>query len=493
MKNLSLLLRDLTSNRLCDMRMLFRLLSVSALLLALANCSSTTSNPILTIDGGMVQGVETETVGVIVYRGIPYAAPPVGDLRWKDPQPVQPWDGVKVADTFSAAAVQASHDDSNAYTPEFFFLGDPEFSEDCLYLNIWTSAAGKISEAQPVAVWIHGGGFTGGWSHEIEMDGEAWAKRGVILVTINYRLGVFGFLSHPLLSEEAGRQSGNYGLLDQIAALKWVKNNIAEFGGDPDNVTIFGQSAGARSIENLVMSDLTDNLFNKVITMSGAGADASQTIVDAKQIEEQTKVVFDWAGYDTLEKMREASTEDIFTLAQRYRQSGGTERIVTSVVTDGYLNHETFYSAAERGAIKDVPYMTGYTSNDMGNRYIGITDFATIRKNAGKPVWFYKFARPLPDDQDNPHPLKGAFHSSELWYVFHTLANSDRPFVEADYALSDRMVDAWTNFAKYSNPDPDGTLGWEQYQGEDAKMMVFQLNEECTEDISAMTDLIVIE
>jgi len=452
--------------------MKLRIILSALFCIALVGCSS--SNPILDITGGKVQGVPSNTEGVTVYRGIPYAAAPVGELRWKAPQEVESWEGVKIADTFSAASVQAIHTEQNTYTPEFFFNGDPEFSEDCLYLNVWTNKPGKTSANLPVAVWIHGGGFTGGWGHEIEMDGEAWAKRGVILVTLNYRLGVFGFLSHPLLTEECGHQSGNYGLLDQIAALEWVKKNIVQFGGDPNNVTVFGQSAGARSLENLLQSPLTDGLFAKAIIMSGGGTDPSQTVTDNETIESTTKEVFDAMGYDTLEKMRNASTEDIFNIQRDYFMSGGTKRLVTSLITDGYINHETVYESAMNGDIKDIPYMMGYTRNDLGNRYLGITKFAEIRAEQGKPVYLYEFARPLADSEENPHPLKGSFHSSELWFVFNTLANSDRPFVQSDYDLSDTMVDAWTNFAKYSNPDPDGKLGWNLYQGENPQRYIFE-------------------
>lgn len=467
------------------MRQFIRTIIGASVCLLLAGCG-TNSESILSVDGGKVQGIPTAE-GVTCFRGIPYAAVPVGDLRWREPQPVQPWKGVLMADTFSSASVQSAHRPSDAYYPEFFFKGDAPFSEDCLYLNVWTPAPGREDAKLPVAVWIHGGGFTGGWGHEIEMDGNAWAERGVILVTINYRLGVFGFLSHPLLSEEQGRQSGNYGLLDQIAALKWVRNNIAKFGGDPANVTVFGQSAGARSVENLVMSDLTDGLFAKAIMMSGGGVELISSPTDNEMIESMTKKVFDWGGYDTLEKMRAASTDDIFTLQARYSQSGeGRERISTSVVTDNHVNHGTFSKAAVEGKVKDIPYMIGYTTNDMGNRSIGITRFANIRKDAGKPVYLYEFARPLPDDEAGSHPLKGAFHSSELWYVFKTLANSDRPFTEADYSLADKMVDAWTNFAKYSNPDPDGSIGWPLCDGADPQRMVFGLDEKCENEASCL-------
>ena len=174
-----------------------------------------------------------------------------------------------MADTFGPGAMQAKHDSSNPWTSEFYWE-DPEFSEDCLYLNVWTPAPGKADKKLPVAMWIHGGAYTGGWGYEPEFDGKVWAEKGVVLVTINYRLGVFGFLVHPFLTEENPQHvSGNYGLLDQVAALKWIHANIAAFGGDPDNITILGQSAGAGSVKSLVSSPLTGDLIKKAIIQSG--------------------------------------------------------------------------------------------------------------------------------------------------------------------------------------------------------------------------------
>ncbi|MEJ2507111.1 MAG: carboxylesterase family protein, partial [Ignavibacteriaceae bacterium] len=217
------------------------------MLSVLISCSKQDSNPVLTIEGGQVIGVQTPTNGIIAYKGIPFAAPPVSDLRWKEPQPVVPWEGVKVADKYGDAAEQVTWDPNSFYGKEWRASGSVPFSEDCLYLNVWTPAAGKTDKKLPVAMWIHGGGYREGFAFEPEMDGgEDWASRGVILVTVTYRLGVLGFFTHPLLSAESPHDvSGNYGLLDQVAALKWIHNNIEQFGGDPNNITIFGQSAGA--------------------------------------------------------------------------------------------------------------------------------------------------------------------------------------------------------------------------------------------------------
>ncbi len=213
---------------------------------AIASCSKNDPNPVLTIEGGQIQGVETETAGIVAYKGIPFAAPPVGELRWKEPQPVVPWDGVKIADTYGDAASQTTWDPESFYGREWRASGSVPFTEDCLYLNLWTPAAGQTNKKLPVAMWIHGGGYREGFAYEPEMDGGVdYASRGVILVQVTYRLGIFGFFSHPLLSAESPHGvSGNYGVMDQAAALKWIHDNIAQFGGDPDNIMIFGQSAG---------------------------------------------------------------------------------------------------------------------------------------------------------------------------------------------------------------------------------------------------------
>ena len=448
------------------------------------------ANPVLEIEGGKIQGVESSVKGVYIYKGIPFAAPPVGDLRWKEPQPVVPWEGVKVADTFGPGAMQAKHDSSNPWTSEFYWE-DPEFSEDCLYLNVWTPAPGMPGKKLPVAMWIHGGAYTGGWGYEPEFDGKVWAEKGVVLVTINYRLGVFGFLNHPFLVEESPNHvSGNYGILDQIAALKWIHANIAAFGGDPENITILGQSAGAGSVKTLVSSPLTGNLIKKAIIQSGggvnvrpAGLPAQSSIPMMEFIGNAWKEVFDWAGYDTLEKMRAASTEDIFNLTAHYVAGTGNRlQLATRPVVDGYVSVESFDEAALEGRIKDIPYIIGYTRDDMGNPEEGIRRFCELRNAAGQPVYAYQFARALPDDEAGSHDMKGAFHSSELWYMFKSLDRGDRPFTEADWALAEHVIGCWTDFAKTGNPG----LGWKAYTPEAPDFMVFNVSEDGSQDASAM-------
>ena len=463
----------------------------SAILLAVS-CGE--KNPVLDIEGGQVQGVESSTPGVLVYKGIPFAAPPVGDLRWKEPQPVVPWEGVLVADTFGHPAVQTPHT-PGGYTPEFFFDGDPEFSEDCLYLNVWTPAAGKPEKKLPVTLWIHGGGYTAGWGFEPEMDGEEWAKHGGVLVTFNYRLGIFGFFTHPALSAESPHHvSGNYGMLDQIAALKWVKANIAAFGGDPDNVTIMGQSAGAMSVQTLVTSPLSKNLISGAIIQSGGGVTATPPLGGSPLADSEAagQALMDWAGYDTLEKMRAASTDDIFNLSNRYRrETGQFIRVTTSPVVDGYAYPETFAQAAQGGRIADIPYMIGSTLDDMGMLANGIDNFCYLREDAGKDAFAYQFARRLPTD-GREGVLQGAFHSSELWFMFKSLRFCWRPFTPGDYDLAEQMITRWTNFAKYGNPNKPGENTWTPFTRENPLYMVFKLDDS-DKVASAMGERVVAE
>lgn len=431
--------------------------AVATLMVACTTEKPSNENPVLTIEGGQVQGVLTDSTNVMVYKGIPYAAPPVGDLRWKRPQAVQPWEGVKVADTWGPASIQAKHQVGDFYTEEFYFGGDPEMSEDCLYLNIWAPAEtlGNTNAKLPVAIWVHGGAYMGGYGYEITMDGDAWAQRGVILVTINYRLGVLGFLSHPLLSkEDADGISGNYGTWDQVAALKWVHKNIAQFGGDPDNIMIFGQSAGAASIKNLVISNESKKLVSKAIIQSIGGMGELIPGPPSDVAEAQGKAIMDAGGYDTLEKMRAASMDDLNNALLKYQQENNVPFLMMTPHIDGRLIGKTFTEAVNDQTVADVPYMLGSTLDDMPGMEPGIIEFGKVRSTqSDKPVFAYRFDRRLPGEPNT------AYHSSELWFMFKTLKNSRRPFTAADYELADRMMNYWTNFAKFGNPNGNNVDG----------------------------------
>ncbi len=430
--------------------------------------------PVLTVEGGQIEGV-VDAEGVAVYKGIPYAAPPVGDLRWKQPQPVQPWQGVRKCDKFGAASLQGGQEEGSFYWKEFYQDGNPEMSEDCLYLNVWTPAAGKDSRL-PVMFWIHGGAFQNGFGHEIEFDGDAFAKKGVVLVTINYRLGMCGFLAHPLLTaENGGKGSGNYGLFDQLAALKWVKKNIAAFGGDPDNVTVFGQSAGAGSVQSLISSPLTKGYIQRAIIQSGGGLGGIISTKSLADVAATGKAMWDASGMTTLEQMRACPADRFQEIMMNYMKQQKTfNGMPYSPCVDGELLTASVYEAAISGQELDIPYMIGYTSGDLGPDRMkkSAVDWSLLLEKQGrKPAYVYCFSRDLPGEDlkaPNGSPIMpGAFHSSELWYVFGTLDKCWRPMEKGDYELSERMVSYWTNFAKTGNPNGEGLPEWKPCTGSD--------------------------
>lgn len=425
--------------------------------------SCTKTSPVITVQGGRIRGTDNPQTGVTTFKGIPYAAPPVDDLRWKEPQPPLPWEGIRVADTFGPEAWQGRQREGSFYWKEFYSGGTPQPSEDCLYLNVYAPSAtlGKEKAKLPVAMWIHGGAYMGGYGYEITMDTESWAQRGVILVTINYRVGMMGFLSHPELTKESGHLSGNYGLLDQIAALRWVRENIAGFGGDPENITVFGQSAGALSVKNLLISPLSKGMIAKAIIQSGGGIGktglAPDNDIPAESFDAQGKEMMDAAGLEDLASMRALSPDEI---SDRIRKAGISTFGVFAPHIDGYSITEDFDSSVMDGSIADVPILIGYNGHDMEQLSGDCVDrFCAVRDSLGKaPVFEYTFLRDLPgDDEEPPHANSGAFHSAELWYMFHTLDRCWRPFTQGDYALADEMTGAWTDFCKTGNP------GWPAY------------------------------
>lgn len=432
-------------------------------------------NPVLSVEGGKIIGVETATEGIIAYKGIPFAAPPIGELRWKEPQPVVAWQGVKTADTYGAASVQVTWDPQSFYGREWQASGSVPFEEDCLYLNVWTPAAGKTEQKLPVAMWIHGGGYREGFGFEPEMDGgEEWASRGVILVSITYRLGVFGFFSHPLLSAESPNGvSGNYGSMDQAAALKWIHNNIEQFGGDPDNITIFGQSAGAGSVQTLCASPKSRDIVSKAISMSGGGLGNYRPTMPFDSIQNANKAMMDHFNITTLQEMRALSFDQLTKMASDYA-AATNNRLMWSPVIDNYFLTGSFTDMALENKISDIPYMFGYTANDLSDMTKAIQDFCSLRATeSSQPAYAYLFARQLPGD-DN-----GAFHSSDLWYVFNSFRHSWRPFTAGDKELSLKMVEYWTNFAKYGNPNgnDNGNDIWTPYTQEKPEFMVLDANE----------------
>lgn len=430
---------------------------------------------------GMILGEEKNDY--IVYKGIPYAKPPVGKLRFKEPVEIDPWEGVLEATHFGNSAIQRIREKGSFYEKEFY--GDSHFymkmSEDCLYLNIWTPKE-KMTQKLPVAIWIHGGAFLSGAGTEMEFDGAAYAKRNVILVTINYRLGVFGFLCHPLLSSSSTKQvSGNYGILDQVAALKWVHDNIAVFGGDPENVTVFGQSAGAMSLQTLVCSPLTKGMIQRAIMQSGGGyknpLNRNLTMEEAYSTGRKifAALEIDTSSTDAIEKLQSCTTDEIYkasqeVLAESFKQSKGLPFVP---VVDGYVLMNEIDEILKTGNHLDISYMLGSNSEDMTIKpedvhlpeYSALhqanVKFAEINEKKNHLAnYVYYFKRQLPGDD------AGAFHSAELWYMFGTMKRCWRPFTEADYKLSEEMLDYWCNFIKYGNPNGLEIGEWKAYKAD---------------------------
>lgn len=466
-------------------------------------------------ESGVVRGIPGGIPIYTVYKGVPYAAPPVGELRWKAPQPVTPWEGELVADTFSAIAPQHKHPVDSLYGKEFF-QNPEEMSEDCLYLNIWTPAK-TPDEKLPVLFWIHGGGLNGGYGTEPEFDGEAFCREGVILVTFNYRLGILGFYANAELSAESEYgASGNYGHLDQVAALKWVRKNIAAFGGDPDRITIFGQSAGAGSVQTLVNSPLTKGDIHGAIVMSGVflemlSSGGPMRGADRAKSEAIGKEYMEAANCKSIDELRKLSYEEL----AKVPGMGFGGKFMFGTVVDGYLlpgsSNNGFYS----GTNHDIPYMFGNTSDEgglgsfgpkqtfeewkqakkvtYGDRFdefietVGVkseADLDSYNKQAHsgmvgnrvfaemqlahnrKPAYVYCFNRKLPGNDD------GAFHSSELWYVFGTVDRCWRPMTGVDYDLSLVITKCWANFAKNADPNGEGVPAWEPYTDSSRKNMI---------------------
>ena len=418
------------------------------------------------VEGGMIEGVVID--GVNTYLGIPFAAPPVGELRWKEPQPVQLWQGVRLCDRFAPAPMQ----NMNARRPKTWknvAEMNPTTSEDCLYLNVFAPAK-KSDKPYPVMVWIYGGGFHQGGTDGPVYRGNKYAKEGVIMVSIAYRLGVFGYLAHPELSKESGHGSGNYALYDQIAGLKWVKENIAAFGGDPDNVTVFGQSAGSRSIQGLLCAKGTEGLFQRAIPQSGCAIREDAKCLPLNENEALGKAFFESMGITSLEAMRAV---DAVTLQQFYQNSTFTPKFRPAI--DGYLIVEDFNDATLGGRYLDIDYMIGYTKDDVPKanfpKTVGRWADNQVITLGRRPIYVYSFDHPQPEDPKNPTKdsfgAQGAVHSAELPYMFGQVELSTKPMKKEDYELAERMVKYWTNFAKYGNPNGLAAGDWKPYTKDD--------------------------
>lgn len=447
---------------------------------------------------GRVTGIAGTNPAITVYKGIPFAAAPVGDLRWRPPQPAATWEGVRAADTFCASCVQELRRSFLPWTEEYMLRND--VAEDCLALNIWTPARSS-EDKLPVFVFIHGGAYFSGSGEVLLYDGEGLASKDVIVVTPNYRLGVFGFLAHPeLTAESPDHASGNYGLMDQIAALRWVRENIAAFGGDPDRVTVGGQSAGAGSVHLLTAAPQARGLFQRMIVQSGPWRHDANT----PSLATGEKLGTDFAtaiGAPSVAELRALSAAELYARYQahefRFRP-----------VVDGWLVPHDVTAAHLRGEAIHVPALAGWTADEgSSNRNYGrstVTEFAAqarrlygeradaflalhlattdeaagaasiqsardrnraeldwwtaLRARAGTARTFgYFFSRPIPWPE---HPDYGAFHSGELPYMFNNLALMNRPWDEIDHRVADQMSSAWANFIKRGDPNGPGVPAW---------------------------------
>ncbi|MGB6432345.1 MAG: carboxylesterase family protein [Candidatus Acidiferrales bacterium] len=465
---------------------------------------------VIQTDNGAVQGAPGTVAGVRAFKGIPFAAPPVGDLRWRAPQPAAAWKGTLDATHFGAICPQHLHTPGSI---SYFDPGPQTPSEDCLTLNVWT-AARAASDKLPVMVWIYGGAFDHGSSMEKYYWSDDLAHKGAVVVTFNYRVGALGFLAYPELSAESEHHtSGNYGLLDQIAALEWVRRNIAAFGGDPNNVTIFGQSAGAMSVTDLTVSPLAAGLFGRAIAESGGLGRAPRKLAEA-----ETAGVA-WAasvGAKNLADLRRLTPEQLIAVPA----PGGP-------IVDGYVIPDDPAAIYRAGKQADVPMIFGSTSNEGGLSKITITaaaaqanaqtlygadaaaylalypastdaeavdsaylfiaeraaanerTLARLASTTGKsPVYLYRWSHALPEPADanfseGPNSQFGAYHASELLYVFDDLHLRDWPWTDVDRRLADEMSQYWFNFAATGNPNGAGLPVWPAFDAQHPMMMNF--------------------
>jgi para-nitrobenzyl esterase len=461
---------------------------------------------VVNTDKGAVDGTRSADSKVRIFKGIPFAAPPVGDLRWKAPEPAASWDGIRKAVEFGPRCMQTD------------VFGDMVFrdkgpSEDCLYLNVWTPA--NTAEAHlPVMVWIYGGGFVAGATSEPRQDGENLARKGVVVVSMNYRLGIFGFFALPELAEESGdHASGNYGLLDQVAGLRWVRRNIAAFGGDPGNITIFGESAGSFSVSALMASPLSKDLIHKAIGESGAFFGktlGAKSLSESEQ--EDAKFARTSLGTDDLAALRAKPADQLLASTK----GPGAFRFGPNI--DGYFLPEPVPAIYASGKQAHVPLLAGWNADEgsyhqifeheaptvqnfrnwahahfgdgtdellklypaktdeqakrsaqdlAGDQFIAFSTWKWLQmqlQTGNSPVYRYKFedAPPPPADHSETES-HGAYHSAEIEFVFEALPSKNLPWRPEDRKLSDMISSYWTNFARNGDPNGDALPKWPRY------------------------------
>ena len=451
-------------------------------------------------ESGLLKGTHAE--GLIVYKGVPYATAPVGNLRWRESQPVTPWTGIREANKFAPACMQKGVSMPGE--------APPEISEDCLYLNIWTPAS-KSTQRLPVLVWIHGGGYSNGSASMPLYWGDRLAHKGVIVVTMAYRLGPLGFLVHPELTRESGHgASGNYGLLDQIAALHWIQRNIVAFGGDPHRVTIAGQSAGSMAVSILMASPRAHDLFQHAIGESGGLFEPFQMapIYMLANAEQQGEKYSTSLGVASLADLRRLPADKLLE---------GSAAEIAHPILDGYVLPMSPYDAFAAGRQNDVPLLVGSNAEEARSLIdvsgVGAGTFAADLEHTLGPlppaiiaayphstdaearqarldlerdlrfgwdmwawarlqletghsaVYYYTFTRKPPFPADSIYSGWGASHFAELWYVFAHLDPSTWPWSQTDRKLAAAMSDYWVNFVKSGNPNGSTVPPWKPLVG----------------------------
>ncbi len=468
------------------------------------------TDPVIRTFQGHLRGAAVD--GVAVFKGIPYAQPPVGDLRWRPPASPRPWQGERSATAFAAACVQPQHSSTFVWRRAAFAV-----DEDCLYLNLWAPA--DAADA-PVMVWFHGGAHTSGMGHSTIFDGTNLAQRGVVVVTVNYRLGPLGFLAHPWLARESAQDSaGNYGLLDKIAALNWVRDNIEAFGGNPRNVTIFGQSAGSQSVCALMASPLAEGLFHKAIGQSAAWMEPSAGR-DADGRQRGAKLVDALDGIDNLEALRAVPAETLLATAAATGWEAGSRLVVDGWVVPR-LPAETFAAGQQHR----VPLLLGSLANEgieliprndtlteaawdtmlerlapadpsalraafadagtpgqrqhalLTERFMafGMRRWAEYHVRAGAPAYLYfmdhvppAFHLYMPENPELELPdgprSAGAYHSGDLAYVFDNTRRVGLHWDAGDHTLAGLMADYWTGFARSGDPNGNGRPAWPAFE-----------------------------
>jgi len=502
--------------------LLVALVFLSTIAVSCAPASVPLKDPIK-IDTGLISGaVVGANQDIHLYKGIPFAAPPVGDLRWKPPQPAAPWEGVRACTEWGSAPMQYS-------TPTWPLVAKP--SEDCLYLNVWTPAK-TTGDKLPVMVWLYGGAFRFGEGSQPGYNGENLNRHGVILVTLNYRLGPLGFLAHPLLSKESEHNSSsNYALLDQIAALQWVQRNIAAFGGDPNRVTIFGQSAGATSVIWLVASPLTTGLFQRAISESAyesaSFADLNEDKYGNEPREKMGEQLAKDLGCDTaadpIACMRAKSAQEIMDKGKPSVNISSEEGYRWEPCVDGWVIPDLPLNIFEAGKQQKVPLLIGtmaddwnllqqaavtvdsykedvnanfgdkaqqiltmYPANDVAQARVSNTHvwtlwtftcparaYASSMSKVNSKAYFYQFTRVPPGSK------MGAFHALDVGYVFGNFRpimsplKADQYYDDIDRTLSETMMNYWTTFAANGDPNKAGLAEWPVWDTKEGKYMDF--------------------